>query len=132
NGPVKFASRTSKPALRASEVPASDVFSGLAASASERPTCSLRCAAARDKFLCEAAVGVCTDVVTGIARNRLRGPGGVRELNGTLDDGLENFVTEGLHEARDDFAAVQGAGVVHSGEAATPLRARIKTGLHFF
>src|SRR5215207_2381885 len=91
NGPVKLASRTSKPGLVSA-------------------TAWLGCAAARNQFLGEPAVSVGPHMVGGIARDGFGGHGGVGELDGALDDGFEDLVPEGLHQAGDHFAAVQRAG----------------------
>ena len=53
-----------------------------------------------------------------------------RGTHGALDDGFEDLVTEGLHQVGHHFPAVKGPRVVHRGEHAVDLQARIEAVLN--
>src|SRR5690625_5647326 len=47
------------------------------------------------------------------ARDRFSGDGGVGELHGAVDHGLEDLLAEGLGHPRHDLLRVQGARIEH-------------------
>src|SRR5680860_1509840 len=98
NGPLKFSSRTSK---------------GTVPGAGAVLTADSGCVTTGDQLAGQLAVRVGPGAGRGVAGDRLGRHGGVRELHGARDDGVEDLVPEGLHHPGDDLAAVQRAAVVH-------------------
>src|SRR6478736_10366694 len=81
--------------------------------------------AAGDELASQLPVGLGTCVGGRVGGDRLRGDRGVGELHGPRDDRAEDVVAERLDDARDDLTAVQRAAVVHRGQDAVDLEARV-------
>ena len=55
-------------------------------------------AAAGDQLAGQLTVGLGTGVVRGVRQDRLCRDGGIGELNGALDDGVEDLVSKGVND----------------------------------
>src|SRR5690554_1407548 len=122
NGPSKLLSVTENFAASwlAAEA-AADGSSADDASVASTAGTALGDCATDDQLSSELTVGLGRRVLRGELGDRGGGDGGIRELHGAPDHGLEHLVAEGLDDPLQHLAGVQGTGVVHGSEDAVEL-----------